>query len=442
VRVVPFLIVITSLCLGLVGCVNQNRRQGGDGNGIFLGSGPAAKGKRTETDPIMTTGGTNPDLEGILAGTVIDGASNRPIAAKIRWVCLDDPKEESSYKVETNPQGHYIIQGLKPGRRYKLVAEAKQDGRNLIGVKYTLAPNPLASIKLQEDDSKPDSGGAPPPTPPGGKAPEKPAEGASKKTTTISSPDRPASAQAPGWEPSGSLPVPPPPGAPGVGMGKPTPLSPQDGPAAKGSPPWGTPAPSVPVKPDQIVVPGGIPRPPRIEIPGPGASNQKPVLPGDPTPVPSCALIGGQLFNFALRDLSGQPWEYRKNKRGKLVLLDFWSTGCVPCLQGLPELRKLKERYGAHGLEVVGIAYENGGSPQDQARRVAATAAKYRIDYTLLLGSGRQCPVQTQFRIGQYPTLVLVNDYGWMPWRKDAPVGTQDLAELERAIRRGLGLPE
>src|SRR5262249_50963744 len=159
-----------SLCLGLVGCASSNRKTGGDGNGIFMGAGSPSGAKKGESDPIFNSAAPQPDLDGMVAGTVFDSFNGRPVSARIDWVCLDDPKgEASAYSVETNSQGHYIIQGLKPGKRYKLVAKSQQDGRTLVGVKYTLTPNSLANIKLREETAKADGGGPPPPAPPGGK---------------------------------------------------------------------------------------------------------------------------------------------------------------------------------------------------------------------------------------------------------------------------------
>ena len=42
--------------------------------------------------------------------------------------------------------------------------------------------------------------------------------------------------------------------------------------------------------------------------------------------------------------------------RGKVVLVEFWATGCVPCVAGLPELELLYNKYQTHGFEVVGIS--------------------------------------------------------------------------------------
>lgn len=45
--------------------------------------------------------------------------------------------------------------------------------------------------------------------------------------------------------------------------------------------------------------------------------------------------------------------------RGKYVLLDFWSTSCGPCVEALPELRQLYERFPREEFEIVGIAEDD-----------------------------------------------------------------------------------
>jgi cytochrome c biogenesis protein CcmG, thiol:disulfide interchange protein DsbE len=41
--------------------------------------------------------------------------------------------------------------------------------------------------------------------------------------------------------------------------------------------------------------------------------------------------------------------------RGKVVLVDFWASWCIPCRQSFPWMASMRERYAAQGLEIVAI---------------------------------------------------------------------------------------
>jgi thiol-disulfide isomerase/thioredoxin len=43
-------------------------------------------------------------------------------------------------------------------------------------------------------------------------------------------------------------------------------------------------------------------------------------------------------------------------EKGRVVLLNFWATWCVPCREEFPELSKLQTRHGAAGLTVIGVS--------------------------------------------------------------------------------------
>ena len=41
--------------------------------------------------------------------------------------------------------------------------------------------------------------------------------------------------------------------------------------------------------------------------------------------------------------------------RGKVVLVDFWTYSCINCLRTLPYVRAWSQKYGPHGLVVIGV---------------------------------------------------------------------------------------
>lgn len=80
------------------------------------------------------------------------------------------------------------------------------------------------------------------------------------------------------------------------------------------------------------------------------------------------------LPSFQLKSLEGEIID-NKALQGKVVMINFWSTTCGPCIQEMPELNKLKKQY----KEVVFLA----PAPEDIAT-VKKILAKYPFDFIIL----------------------------------------------------------
>src|SRR5262245_47952842 len=44
-----------------------------------------------------------------------------------------------------------------------------------------------------------------------------------------------------------------------------------------------------------------------------------------------------------------------KTLRGKVVVIDFWAFDCEPCIEAMPHIRELYDKYGPKGLVVIGV---------------------------------------------------------------------------------------
>jgi thiol-disulfide isomerase/thioredoxin len=292
----------------------------------------------------------------------------------------------------------------------------------MAGTTWATAPNPRVLIRISEDFVTKNTPPIPPPPAWPGAQEEKSAAAEAdtpKGKEDKASSERKTAAVDQGWRP------------PAVHIENPNPPA-DPGPSGTSTTP--------PVKPPDIDLTRTIEihgnRPPRTSR-GPTYEQPAPALPDEPARVPSCILTGKQLVNFALRDLDNRPWEFR-HRRGRLMLLDFWGTWCVPCLRTVPHLSILQDRYRQSGLEVIGIAYQRTGTPQQQREQVDAACQRLRINYKVLMGSS-DCPLKTQFGIQVLPTLVLLDKNGWIVWKHEGELETEDLKDLEIQIQKWLG---
>jgi peroxiredoxin len=67
--------------------------------------------------------------------------------------------------------------------------------------------------------------------------------------------------------------------------------------------------------------------------------------------------IGSSYADFEQKNLSGQSVRLSDYK-GKVVLLEFWGSWCLPCRQGHPELIKTYNTYKDKGFDILGVAAE------------------------------------------------------------------------------------
>lgn len=67
--------------------------------------------------------------------------------------------------------------------------------------------------------------------------------------------------------------------------------------------------------------------------------------------------------------------------RGKVVLVDFWATWCVPCLSEIPMFNQLKRDYQSRGVEIIAISLDEEG-----AAKVKPFVKAHSMDYTQVVG--------------------------------------------------------
>ena len=66
----------------------------------------------------------------------------------------------------------------------------------------------------------------------------------------------------------------------------------------------------------------------------------------------------GQTVDLALKDLSGVEQSLQSLK-GRIVVLNFWATYCIPCRKEMPDLAAVQNEFAALGVQVIGVSTDD-----------------------------------------------------------------------------------
>ena len=92
--------------------------------------------------------------------------------------------------------------------------------------------------------------------------------------------------------------------------------------------------------------------------------------------------IGKPLPDFALKTLAGTPSSMKKElKNGRQTLINIWATWCVPCAAEMPELEKMRTKFAARGIDLIGLNVD-----AEKNANIKSYVAKKGVTYPILVG--------------------------------------------------------
>jgi peroxiredoxin len=135
-------------------------------------------------------------------------------------------------------------------------------------------------------------------------------------------------------------------------------------------------------------------------------------------------------LNFTLKDVNDKKVKLADFK-GKVIVLNFWATWCVPCKTEIPEFVELQKEYESDGVQFIGVSVDG----KDTVAKLRPYIAEHSMNYPVLQGSSNEGLLDAYGPIGAVPTTYLIKRDGNLCKRHAGPVSKDVLArELKTLV--------
>jgi thiol-disulfide isomerase/thioredoxin len=125
---------------------------------------------------------------------------------------------------------------------------------------------------------------------------------------------------------------------------------------------------------------------------------------------------------------------------GSVVLIDFWTFDCWNCYRSFPWLNDVEERFGAHGLRIIGV-HSPEFRHEREPRRVAAKVREFGLGHAVMIDNNFSYwkAIGNQY----WPAYYLVDRRGQLRYRfvGETHTGDRRALEIERRIQELLAEP-
>ena len=116
--------------------------------------------------------------------------------------------------------------------------------------------------------------------------------------------------------------------------------------------------------------------------------------------------------------------------RGRVVLIEFWTFGCINCRNTLPFVKSWDDRYRDKGLTVIGVHSPEFDEERD-VERLRRELSSLGIRYPIVTDNDYQ--TWNAYKVEAWPTAFLLDKQGRIRWMR---VGEGDYDEAERLIQQ------
>jgi thiol-disulfide isomerase/thioredoxin len=90
--------------------------------------------------------------------------------------------------------------------------------------------------------------------------------------------------------------------------------------------------------------------------------------------------------------------------RGKVVMLDFWASWCVPCRHSFPWMNRMQQQYAGDGLVIIGVNLDANASDAEAFLR------DFPAEFTIVADAGGE--LARQYAVEAMPSSYVIDRNG------------------------------
>ena len=124
---------------------------------------------------------------------------------------------------------------------------------------------------------------------------------------------------------------------------------------------------------------------------------------------------GDKAFDFERNGADGQRVRMSEQvPKGGYLLLDFWASWCAPCIEEMPAVRQLYDKYSDRGLNIIGVSSDEDveawkkGIEQHGLARYPQVLSREPLAEELFFAE--ETDIATRYEVASIPCFILLND--------------------------------
>ena len=145
------------------------------------------------------------------------------------------------------------------------------------------------------------------------------------------------------------------------------------------------------------------------------------------------SMVNIQAPNFSAHDVNENNFELSR-LHGQYVILSFWTSWCIPCIEEIPYLKKIYHTYHSKGLEIVSVSIDEDTLAW---RNAVKKWNMYQWKNVLSNTNIKSSYINPNMPI---PNLILINDKGMIIWNSINTPEVDKITALEKELSKLLNM--